>query len=297
MVIPLSAGEFRLLRAFVERPQRVLSREQLLDYAFDNDGDVFDRAVDVQVSRLRKKLERPGSIEIIRTVRGEGLSLRREADDLMAARVRSSRGLPIAAYLALLVVLALASAFVAVMAIVIWLPPRPPDVMRADMVAEHFRLGYDQMRARGRRWTIAACRGASAPHAPPTMQVRTCADQHAARSARCILRADQVRSAPHVEAATCSCSACATVQRTRRASSCVVRDTPETSRCAQRTNARCTAAPHGEIIDVIERADDRGPKRRRLSDRASETQRIRNARAGAPLPRRSAGSSAAHRRA
>lgn len=72
VVIPMSAGEFRLLRAFVERPQRVLSREQLLDYAFDNDGDVFDRAVDVQVSRLRKKLETPGGIEVIRTVRGEG---------------------------------------------------------------------------------------------------------------------------------------------------------------------------------------------------------------------------------
>lgn len=72
VVIPLSAGEFRLLRAFVERPQRVLTREQLLDYAFDNDADVFDRAVDVQVSRLRRKLERPGGVEIIRTVRGEG---------------------------------------------------------------------------------------------------------------------------------------------------------------------------------------------------------------------------------
>lgn len=72
VVIPLSAGEFRLLRAFVERPQRVLTREQLLDFAFDNDGDVFDRAVDVQVSRLRRKLERPGAVEVIRTVRGEG---------------------------------------------------------------------------------------------------------------------------------------------------------------------------------------------------------------------------------
>jgi two-component system OmpR family response regulator len=72
VVIPLSAGEFRLLRAFVERPQRVLSREQLLDFAFDNDADVFDRAVDVQVSRLRRKLERPGGPDIIRTVRGEG---------------------------------------------------------------------------------------------------------------------------------------------------------------------------------------------------------------------------------
>ncbi len=72
VVIALSAGEFRLLRAFVERPQRVLTREQLLDFAFDNDSEVFDRAVDVQVSRLRRKLERPGGIDIIRTVRGEG---------------------------------------------------------------------------------------------------------------------------------------------------------------------------------------------------------------------------------
>ena len=72
IVIPLSAGEFRLLRAFVEHPRRVLSREQLLDYAFASDGDVFDRAVDVQVSRLRRKLERPGAPEIVRTVRGEG---------------------------------------------------------------------------------------------------------------------------------------------------------------------------------------------------------------------------------
>jgi len=72
VVIPLSSGEFRLLRAFVERPQRVLTREQLLDYAFDNDADVFDRAVDVQVSRLRRKLDRSGGPEIIRTVRGEG---------------------------------------------------------------------------------------------------------------------------------------------------------------------------------------------------------------------------------
>jgi len=72
VVIPLSAGEFRLLRAFVQHPRRVLSREQLLDYAFANDSDIFDRAVDVQVSRLRRKLERPGAPEIVRTVRGEG---------------------------------------------------------------------------------------------------------------------------------------------------------------------------------------------------------------------------------
>lgn len=72
VLVTLSTGEFRLLRAFLERPQRVLSRDQLLDLAFSNDNDVFDRAVDVQVSRLRKKLERPDTGELIRTVRGEG---------------------------------------------------------------------------------------------------------------------------------------------------------------------------------------------------------------------------------
>ena len=59
-------------------------------------------------------------------------------------------GLPIAAYLALLVALALAAAFVAVVAVVIWLPPRPPDVMRTDVVADHFRAGYDLTVATGR---------------------------------------------------------------------------------------------------------------------------------------------------
>lgn len=72
VVIPLSGGEFRLLRAFVEHPRRVLTREQLLDYAFNNDSDVFDRAVDVQVSRVRRKLERKGAPDIIHTIRGEG---------------------------------------------------------------------------------------------------------------------------------------------------------------------------------------------------------------------------------
>lgn len=71
VTVALSTGEFRLLRAFIERPQRVLSREQLLDLAF-SEAEVFDRAVDVQVSRLRKKLERPGKDDLIATVRGEG---------------------------------------------------------------------------------------------------------------------------------------------------------------------------------------------------------------------------------
>ena len=75
VLVALSTGEFRLLRAFVERPERVLSRDQLLEIAFAADTDAFDRAVDVQVSRLRRKLERPNAPELIRTVRGEGYLL------------------------------------------------------------------------------------------------------------------------------------------------------------------------------------------------------------------------------
>ena len=71
VAVPLSTGEFRLLLAFLERPQRVLTRDQLLDFA-RGDSDVFDRAIDVQVSRLRKKLHRDDGQELIVTVRSEG---------------------------------------------------------------------------------------------------------------------------------------------------------------------------------------------------------------------------------
>lgn len=64
--------------------------------------------------------------------------------------MRERVGLPIAAYLGMLVALALAAAFVATLAIVIFLPPRPPDVLRADKVAEHFQEGFDHMTALGR---------------------------------------------------------------------------------------------------------------------------------------------------
>ena len=72
VLVELSGGEISLLRAFVERPQRVLTRDQLLDYARGPDADAFDRAVDVQVSRLRRKLAAGAAGEIIRTVRNEG---------------------------------------------------------------------------------------------------------------------------------------------------------------------------------------------------------------------------------
>ena len=64
--------------------------------------------------------------------------------------MRLTNGLPIAAYLGMLVALALAAAFIAVLAIVIWLPPRPPDVMRADVVAAFFESGYSQALIEGR---------------------------------------------------------------------------------------------------------------------------------------------------
>jgi two-component system OmpR family response regulator len=73
VTIPLSTGEFDLLMVMVERPQRVLSREQLLDLAGRRSANVLDRSIDTQVSRLRKKLEiDAGDPKIIKTVWGGG---------------------------------------------------------------------------------------------------------------------------------------------------------------------------------------------------------------------------------
>ena len=72
IIISLSEGEFSLLHVFMERPQRVLTRDQLLEYSRGPDSDSFDRAVDTQVSRLRRKLGSRTPDELIRTVRNEG---------------------------------------------------------------------------------------------------------------------------------------------------------------------------------------------------------------------------------
>ncbi len=73
VVVNLSSGEFSLLRVFVERPQRVLTRDQLLELARGPDSDAFDRAIDVQISRLRRKLDDGGGgQDLIRTIRNEG---------------------------------------------------------------------------------------------------------------------------------------------------------------------------------------------------------------------------------
>ena len=70
--ILLTSGEFSLLSAFLDHPQRILSRDQLLEIARGHEADVFDRAVDVQISRLRRKLHACSDGEIIKTVRGAG---------------------------------------------------------------------------------------------------------------------------------------------------------------------------------------------------------------------------------
>lgn len=72
VVVNLSGGEFNLLRTLVERPRRVLSRDQLLDLARGPGAEAFDRSIDVQISRLRKKMTDAGGADPIVTVRGEG---------------------------------------------------------------------------------------------------------------------------------------------------------------------------------------------------------------------------------
>ncbi|MEK1939521.1 MAG: response regulator [Pseudomonas sp.] len=73
LVVPLSNAEFRLLWVFLERPRRVLNREQLLDAARGRSIEAFDRSIDLLVSRLRQKLgDDPKSPRLIKTVRGEG---------------------------------------------------------------------------------------------------------------------------------------------------------------------------------------------------------------------------------
>lgn len=71
--IHLTGAEFDLLAAFVARPNRVLSRDTLIDLLKGYDRDPFDRSIDIRVTRLRRKIEtEPAAPAYIRTVRGEG---------------------------------------------------------------------------------------------------------------------------------------------------------------------------------------------------------------------------------
>lgn len=71
-VVDLTGGQFAVLCTLVQRPLRVLSRDQLLEYAIGPDADSFDRAIDVQISRLRLRLRGGGGDGLIRTIRNEG---------------------------------------------------------------------------------------------------------------------------------------------------------------------------------------------------------------------------------
>jgi two-component system OmpR family response regulator len=76
VIVPLSSGEFNLLLAFIRHPQRVLSRDQLLDLAKGRSAAIIDRGIDLQVSRLRRKIEcNPRKPELIKTAWGDGYIL------------------------------------------------------------------------------------------------------------------------------------------------------------------------------------------------------------------------------
>jgi two-component system phosphate regulon response regulator PhoB len=78
--IHLGPTEFRLLRFLLERPGRVYSREQLLDAVWGRDIYVEPRTVDVHIRRLRKAINAPGEIDLIRTVRSAGYALDETTD-------------------------------------------------------------------------------------------------------------------------------------------------------------------------------------------------------------------------
>ncbi len=79
VTVPLTAAEYELLIAFLENPNRVLNRDQLLDLTKGREAQPYDRSIDVQVARLRKKIELdPKNPQILQTVRGGGYRFNRD---------------------------------------------------------------------------------------------------------------------------------------------------------------------------------------------------------------------------
>src|SRR5690606_8265517 len=71
--VVLTTGEFELLSIFARNPNRALSRDELMDFIHRREAGPFDRSIDVQVGRLRRKIERdPSRPEMIKSVRGVG---------------------------------------------------------------------------------------------------------------------------------------------------------------------------------------------------------------------------------
>ncbi len=76
VVSPIGGAEYRLLRIFLEHPNRVLTRDQLMEMTQGREADALDRSIDVQVSRLRRRLgDGSRDAAMIKTVRGEGYVL------------------------------------------------------------------------------------------------------------------------------------------------------------------------------------------------------------------------------
>jgi two-component system phosphate regulon response regulator OmpR len=71
--IPITAMEFELLKVFATRPNRPLSRDQLLNLTQNRDWDPYDRSIDIRIARLRRKIEpEPDKPVFLKTVRGMG---------------------------------------------------------------------------------------------------------------------------------------------------------------------------------------------------------------------------------
>lgn len=74
--VALTGGEFELLKALLERPNQVLTRDQLMNSMHGRDAGPFDRAIDVKIGRLRRKIEiDPSHPQLIKSVRGAGYVL------------------------------------------------------------------------------------------------------------------------------------------------------------------------------------------------------------------------------
>ncbi len=83
VALPLSTAEFQLLTAFLKRPNMVLNRDQLMDLTSGRTPQIFDRSIDNQVSRLRKKIEvDPKNPELIKTVWGGGYIFAADVEEL-----------------------------------------------------------------------------------------------------------------------------------------------------------------------------------------------------------------------
>ncbi|MGQ9371017.1 response regulator [Azospirillum sp. ST 5-10] len=91
VVVHLSSGEFELLNTFLSNPQRAIGREELLTQRRDS-VSAFDRSIDIQVSRLRRKLETGGSgDQLIKTVRGFGYQFTAAVEELAAGSATGPR--------------------------------------------------------------------------------------------------------------------------------------------------------------------------------------------------------------